>query len=225
MDTYCEGMNCSKRDTCKKHLTYLDGEEMHEYIDYSTQGSGMFTNKGCDVAYMCGDQGNFNLYEKTVMTPDEAMRDINKLRVQPKQINHNEISHDDFSLIQCANCHSHGIEITLDENDYLNLKCKWCGVSSTLKLNDDSSILKYKQKYINLKKMTNKNYGSTLQCDIIYKNMWEELSNELIKMKNYYFYHDNYLSARENVYCEDLCEKILTLMDEIKTKFNERKEQ
>ena len=187
MSVYCEGNNCSKKDTCKKHI-YID-DESREYIDYSMQGHGECINTHCEVKYDCGNLGDFKLYENVYNESPSPSKEIHTKIVHKKD----EISHDDYSLIQCANCHSHGIEITLDENDYLNLKCKWCGVSSTLKIKENNSIFKY-------------------------KNMWTKLVHEINKLKDNYHRHDNYRSALENVYGETICKKILSIMDTIKKK-------
>jgi hypothetical protein len=49
MDIYCEGKNCIKKETCKKH--YITERECVKYIDYSTNNQ-------------CGEVKNFKLYEK-----------------------------------------------------------------------------------------------------------------------------------------------------------------
>lgn len=65
MNTYCEGSHCSRRDKCKLHSP---GEGTHEYIDWSTYGSGSYWNDPdgtprCEVDYSCGDLGNFKHFE------------------------------------------------------------------------------------------------------------------------------------------------------------------
>ena len=64
MSTYCEGSHCSKRDTCKLHNP---GEGTHNYIDWSTYGSGSCWNDSdgtphCEVDYSCGDKGDFKKF-------------------------------------------------------------------------------------------------------------------------------------------------------------------
>lgn len=64
MNTYCEGSNCSRRDRCKLHNP---GEGTHEYIDWSTYGSGSFYidkegNYKAKIELSCGDLSNFKHY-------------------------------------------------------------------------------------------------------------------------------------------------------------------
>lgn len=59
--TYCEGENCSKKDTCKFHCITTAGT--YEYIDYSNYGSGTFSDGKCVIEHWCGDQGNHKLYK------------------------------------------------------------------------------------------------------------------------------------------------------------------
>lgn len=150
MGIYCEGRYCKMKDTCALHNPE-DGS--HEYIDFSSYGSGHITQDDVSVEVWCGDDGNYKRYQPienkdTVDTSKQL-----SARIQLKQPP--DPSHDTYSLIQCANCHSHGIEITMDENDYLKLQCSWCGVTSRIKLNDDSSILKYKNMWNELKTSIN----------------------------------------------------------------------
>lgn len=65
MSTYCEGSSCSKRDSCKLHNP---SEGTHEYIDWSTYGSGTFIrdnngNYQAVIEHSCGDAGNFEHFE------------------------------------------------------------------------------------------------------------------------------------------------------------------
>ena len=64
MSTYCEGSDCSKRDNCKLHNP---SEGTHEYIDWSTYGSGRFWQDKdgkhhSEIEHSCGDQGQFKKF-------------------------------------------------------------------------------------------------------------------------------------------------------------------
>ena len=82
MSTYCEGSNCSKRDACKLHNP---GEGTHEYIDWSTYGSGRCWNDSdgtthCEVDHSCGDQGQFKNFVPIPPTKEEQLiEDINSI--------------------------------------------------------------------------------------------------------------------------------------------------
>lgn len=65
MSVYCEGSCCSKRSICHLHNP---GEGTHQYIDWSTYGSGRLwqDNDGVhhsEVEHSCGDQGNFKHFK------------------------------------------------------------------------------------------------------------------------------------------------------------------
>lgn len=67
MKTYCEGINCKKRDTCSMHRVVKD--EWYEYIDWSMYGGGHFYidevgNSHCETWADCGDDGNYKLYQE-----------------------------------------------------------------------------------------------------------------------------------------------------------------
>lgn len=68
MKTYCEGVNCKKRDTCLKHHV-KDTKSVYEYIDWSNYGGGHLWadaegNSHCETWTDCGDDGNYKLYEE-----------------------------------------------------------------------------------------------------------------------------------------------------------------
>lgn len=192
--TYCEGVECSKRDTCELHRNIKENE-VYEYIDWSTYGSGSFNSEGIAVIeHSCGDLGEFKHYKP--FKPEETESD-SKIHTKIQMHDPNPIKHDTYSLIQCANCKSHGISISMDENDYLKIKCGWCGVTSRIKLFDDNSIFKY-------------------------KSMWNELKSEINKRIEY---HKNgeMQSISESIHGETACREILNKMNIIEetNRFND----
>lgn len=83
MSTYCEGSDCSKRGKCKLHNP---GEGTHEYIDWSTYGSGTFKRDKngkyeAIIEHSCGDKGEFKRFEPIPCSSKETLLidDINKL--------------------------------------------------------------------------------------------------------------------------------------------------
>ena len=68
MKIYCEGSNCTKRNTCTKHKI-KDTEYFYEYIDWSNHGGGRCwtDHEGTNhwETYIdCGDEGDYKLYEE-----------------------------------------------------------------------------------------------------------------------------------------------------------------
>ena len=69
MKTYCEGLNCLKRDTCAKHQ--VTSGDWCEYIDWSNYGGGHYWvdedgKAHCKTWTDCGDAGNYKLYMEFV---------------------------------------------------------------------------------------------------------------------------------------------------------------
>ena len=63
MDVYCEGAQCSKRDTCALHRDIKENIN-YEYIDFSEYGSGSADSNGnVTVVGWCGDTGDFQRYK------------------------------------------------------------------------------------------------------------------------------------------------------------------
>ena len=58
-----------------------------------------------------------------------------------------------FRLFACTkvDCKNYDIEITLDDEGYLQIKCNECGSVERVKLPNDSSLLQYKHMWNNLK--------------------------------------------------------------------------
>lgn len=57
---YCEGTHCSKRDTCSLHVKANVPNQIYEYIDWSTYGSGaswtdLNGDSHCEISHSCGD--------------------------------------------------------------------------------------------------------------------------------------------------------------------------
>ena len=66
-DVYCEGSQCSKRDTCALHCDMKVNTD-YEYIDFSNYGSGSADSNGnVTVTSWCGDAGDFQRYKPSVM--------------------------------------------------------------------------------------------------------------------------------------------------------------
>ena len=82
MNTYCEGSDCSKRDNCKLHNP---GEGTHEYIDWSTYGSGTFKRDKngkyeAIIEHSCGDKGDFKHFVPVRSEKElQLIEDINNI--------------------------------------------------------------------------------------------------------------------------------------------------
>lgn len=82
MSTYCEGSDCSKRDKCALHNP---GEGTHEYIDWSTYGSGRFWQdkdgkRYSEIEHSCGDKGDFKKFVPVRSEKElQLIEDINRI--------------------------------------------------------------------------------------------------------------------------------------------------
>lgn len=59
--TYCCSDTCEKKFECGRHSYNHTGLCYVE--DYSSYGSGTFTDNGCEVEYWCGKLGDYKMYE------------------------------------------------------------------------------------------------------------------------------------------------------------------
>jgi hypothetical protein len=71
---------CEKNYKCGRYWINLSSKyrkEPHtvEYLD--SFGSGSISNKGCDVHYVCGDRGDYAMYEPIEMESDNDDKTIN----------------------------------------------------------------------------------------------------------------------------------------------------
>ena len=83
MNTYCEGSECSRRDTCKLHHP---GEGTHQYIDWSRYGTGRFGKDRdgvcrSEIEHSCGDAGDFKHYVpiNEFTKEEKLLEDINHI--------------------------------------------------------------------------------------------------------------------------------------------------
>ena len=82
MSSYCEGSACSRKNNCRLHNPE---EGIHEYLDWSTYGSGSFIKDKdgkyeSNIEYSCGDAGKFKHFEPvTHLTKEDAL--INEINV------------------------------------------------------------------------------------------------------------------------------------------------
>lgn len=129
MRTYCEGEHCSRRDECALHQTIIN-EEM-EYIDFSTYGSGSANANGlATIDHWCGDAGDFKLFKlRSPFENNEKSSSFPKIKIM-------KASPMQYTLLKCANCESHGIDIILNDENQLIAKCGWCNAESILKMPD-----------------------------------------------------------------------------------------
>lgn len=80
MSSYCEGSACSRKNNCRLHNP---GEGIHEYLDWSTYGSGSFIKSKdgkyeSNIEYSCGDAGKFKKFEP-LTKEDDLINEINVL--------------------------------------------------------------------------------------------------------------------------------------------------
>lgn len=64
MRTLCCSTNCEKRFECGR--ADINNVGMHYVEDYSSFGSGQFTDKGCIIESWCGEQGNYKMFEPVI---------------------------------------------------------------------------------------------------------------------------------------------------------------
>lgn len=59
--TLCCSRTCEKRFECAK--ADINNEGIHYVEDYSSFGTGTYTDNGCEIKHWCGKQGNYKMFE------------------------------------------------------------------------------------------------------------------------------------------------------------------
>ena len=61
MKTLCCSTKCEKRFECAK--ADINNEGTHCVEDFSSFGTGTFTDNGCEIEHWCGEEGNYKMFE------------------------------------------------------------------------------------------------------------------------------------------------------------------
>lgn len=59
--TFCCSMNCKKRFECAR--ADINNKGTHYVEDYSSFGTGTYSDNGCEIEHWCGENGDYKMFE------------------------------------------------------------------------------------------------------------------------------------------------------------------